>query len=332
MRKIVKDLLVSFAVVFYCASLSISPPAVAASGEYPNKPIRLIVPSPPGGSNDGVARVVANDMTRSMGQPIVIDNRAGAGGVIAAEIVAQSPPTGYTVLFAYATFTTAPFLNAKLSYDSINDFSPITEIANQPLLLAVNQQVPINTVKELIALAKARPNGIVAGYTQVGSSTHLTTEIFKKNTGTNNNILSVSYKGGGPAQTALLSGEAQMSFTTVTAALPQVKAGRIKVIATTAHVRLPYLPSVPTFKESGVTGLEVSPWQGLMVTKGTPRVIVNRIYSEVVSLLKRQETLDRLAALGSDPVGSSPEEFSLKIKQEMKESGEIIRSLGLKAQ
>jgi len=215
-------------VIVFGMPLVVQAQSAASSSDYPSRPIRLLVPSPPGGSNDGVARVVANELNRSLGQPVVVDNRAGAGGVIAADLVARSTPNGYTVLFAYATFTTAPFLNAKLPYDSMKDFLPITEIANQPLLLAVNQNVPVNTVQELIALAKSKPGGLVAGFTQVGSATHLTTEIFKQNTGTIKNILAVSYKGGGPAQTALLSGEAQISFTTVTATLPQVKAGGLK--------------------------------------------------------------------------------------------------------
>jgi len=319
-------------VIVFGMPLVVQAQSAASSSDYPSRPIRLLVPSPPGGSNDGVARVVANELNRSLGQPVVVDNRAGAGGVIAADLVARSTPNGYTVLFAYATFTTAPFLNAKLPYDSMKDFLPITEIANQPLLLAVNQNVPVNTVQELIALAKSKPGGLVAGFTQVGSATHLTTEIFKQNTGTIKNILAVSYKGGGPAQTALLSGEAQISFTTVTATLPQVKAGRIKVIATTAPERLPYLPNVPTFKESGVSGLEISPWQGLMVPTGTSRAIVNRLHSEVVKLLKLPETKQRLAGIGSDPIGSSPEEFTAKIMREMQESEKIIKAIGLKPQ
>jgi tripartite-type tricarboxylate transporter receptor subunit TctC len=314
------------------ASLASSTQAVAASGDYPNRPIRLLVPSPPGGSNDGVARVVAHEMSRSLGQSIVIDNRSGAGGTIAADLVARSTPNGYTVLFAYATFTTAPFLQANLPYDSLKDFAPVTEIANQPLLLAVNPAVPAKTVKELIALAKSRPGGLAAGYTQIGSATHLTTEIFKQRSDTVKNILGVSYKGGGPAQVALLSGEVQMSFTTVTSAMPQVKSGMIRVIATTAPERLPYLPNVPTFKESGVSGLEIAPWQGLMVPTGTPRAIINRLYSEVVQLLKLPDARKRLAALGSDPIGSSPEQFAAKIRREMQESEKIIKSIGLKPQ
>ncbi len=325
-----KNLFLALLVVLSGVSCVTGVQAATLSANYPNKPIRLIVPSPPGGSNDGVARIVANELNRSLGQSIIVDNRAGAGGVIAADLVANSTPDGYTVLFAYATFTTAPFLNAKLPYDPINDFSPITEIANQPLLLVANPSLQANTVGELVALANSRKGGLAAGFTQIGSSTHLTTEIFKQRTHTTKTILGVSYKGGGAAQIALLSGEVQISFTTVTAAMPQVKAGRIKVIATTARERLSYLPNVPTFVEAGVQGLEVAPWQGLMVVKGTPREIIVKLHSEVVKLLKIRDARERLAALGAVPIGSSPEEFSKKIEIEIQESGKLIKALGLK--
>lgn len=303
-----------------------------AAAEYPEKPIRLLVPSPPGGSNDSVARIIAAGLGRTMGKTMVVDNRAGGGGIIASELVARALPDGYTLLFAYAAFTTTPFLAANLSYDVLRDFAPITEIANQPLLLAVNQSVPVNTVKELIALSKVRPGGLTAGYTQVGSATHLATEIFKLKTDTTRSIVSVSYKGGAAGQLALLSGEVQASFATATSAMPQIKAGRIRVLATSAPQRLPYLPDVPTFTEAGVSGMNVVVWQGLLAPARTPRLIVDRVHAEVVALLKSPETLERLAALGSDPVGSSPAVFAAKLKRELHEFGNVIKVLGLKAQ
>jgi tripartite-type tricarboxylate transporter receptor subunit TctC len=303
-----------------------------SSAEYPTRPIRLLVPSPPGGSNDSVARIVSNGLSRSLGRTIVVDNRAGGGGIIASELVARAVPDGYTLLFAYAAFTTTPFLAANLSYDVLRDFSPITEIANQPLLLAINTAVPANTVKELIALSKSKPGGITAGYTQVGSATHLATEIFKLKTDTTRSIVSVSYKGGAAGQLALLSGEVQASFATATSSMPQIKTGRIRVLATSAAKRLPYLPDVPTFEEAGVSGVDVVVWQGLLAPVRTPRPIINRVHADVVKLLKLRETQERLAALGSDPVGSSPEEFAAKLKRELQEFGKIIKALGLKPQ
>jgi len=321
-------------VVALMAAMLLGAPSVAQAqtDAYPGKPIRLLVPSPPGGSNDGVARIVSAALNQSLGRPIVIDNRAGGGGIIASELVAHARPDGYTLLFAYAAFTTTPFLQANIPYDVLKDFAPISEVADQPLFIIVHPSVPANTIKELIALSKAKPGGLMAGFTQMGSSTHLATEIFKLKTDTTKSITSVSYKGGAAAQIALLSGEVQISFATATATMPQIKTGKIKVIATSAPQRLRYLPDVPTFDEAGVTGVEASPWQGLLAPAATPRAIVNQLHAEVVKLLKRPETLDRLAALGADPVGSSPAEFRAKLERELKMFGKIIPALGLTRQ
>jgi len=317
--------------VALCTVLSAAP-VVAQQEAYPAKPIRLIVPSPPGASNDGIARIVANGINQSLGRPIVVDNRAGGGGIIASELVARARPDGYTLLLAYAAFTTTPFLQANMPYDVLKDFAPITEIANQPLFLVVNTAIPVNSVKELVALAKSRAGGLMAGYTQSGSSTHLATEIFKLKTGTINTITSVSYKGGAPVQVALMSGEVQLSFATATSTLPQINSGRIRVIATSAAKRLSYAPEVPTLAEEGVLNLDAAPWQGLLAPAGTPHVIVARIHAEIVRLLKLKESQERLAALGADPVGSTPEEFRSKLATELQEFGRIIPALGLKRQ
>lgn len=306
--------------------------AQAQPEPYPTKPIRVLVPSPPGGSNDGVARIVSTGLAPTLGKSIVIDNRAGGGGIIASEIVARARADGYTLLFAYAAFTSTPFLQANLPYDVLKDFAPISEVADQPLFFAVNAGVPANSVKELISLAKARPGMLMAGFTQMGGSTHITTEIFKLKTDTVKAITSVSYKGGAAAQMALLSGEVQLAFATATASLPQVKSGKIKVIAVSAKKRLKYLPEVPTFEEAGVTGLDTSPWQGLLAPAGTPRAIIALWHAEIVKLLKRPEILDRLAAMGGDPVGSSPAEFRAKLERELATFGKIIPSLGIKPQ
>lgn len=302
----------------------------AAQSDYPSRPIRLLVPSPPGGSNDGVARIVANGLSRTLGRNVVVDNRPGGGGIIAAETVARALPDGHTLLFAYAAFTTTPFLASNLPYDVMRDFAPITEIANQPLILVAHPSVQANTVKELIALAQSRPGGLTAAHTQIGSATHLATELFRLKTGTTKTILAVSYKGGGPAQIALLSGEAQISLATVTSSLPQIKSGKLKPIATSAPKRLPYMPEVPTFEEQGLTGIDVTVWQGLLAPARTPRPIVERIYTEVKQLLSERETLQRLTALGSDPLGSTPAEFGAKLERELQTFGKLIGMLGLK--
>lgn len=307
-------------------------PTHAQTETYPAKPIRLLVPSPPGGSNDGVARVVSTGLNQSLGKPIVIDNRAGGGGIIASELVARARPDGYTLLFAYAAFTITPYINAKLPYDILKDFAPISEVADQPLFIVVHPSVPASTVKELIALSKSKPGGLMVGFTQPGSSTHLAAEIFKMKTDTTKSITSVSYKGGGAAQIALLSGEVQISFLTATAIMSQLKSGKIKVIATSAAKRVSYLPDTPTFEEAGVSGVEVTPWQGLLAPTGTPRAIIGQLHGEVVRLLKRTELHERLAGLGASPVGSSPAEFRAKLERELREFGKIIPALGLQRQ
>lgn len=299
---------------------------------YPSKPIRFLVPSPPGGSNDGVARVIANGLSAAFGKSIVVDNRAGGGGVIASDLGARARPDGYTLLFAYAAFTSTPFLTANLPYDVRKDFLPISEIADQPLFVTVNPSVPANSIKELVALAKSKPGGLNAGFTQMGSSTHLGTEILKLKTDTVKAITSVSYKGGAAAQIALLSNEIQISVMTATSMLPLMKAGKIKALATTAPKRKPYLPDVPTLEESGVERIELSPWQGMLAPAGTPKVIVDRLYKEIADLLKRPDTVERLAALGADPVGSSPAEFRAKLERELALFAKVIPTLGIKPQ
>ena len=296
---------------------------------FPVRAIRLIVPSPPGASNDAVARIVSAAFASSFDKPAVVDNRSGGGGVIASELVARAPADGHTLLFAFAAFTTAPYLQQKLPYDSVKDFAPVTEISNQPLLLLVHPSVPVNTVKELIALAKAKPNTLTAGHTQIGSATHLATETFKFRTDTVKSLVSVSYKGGGAAQIALMSGEIQVAFATTTAALPQLRTGKLKALANTAAKRLSYLPDVPTLGEAGLPGFETGAWQGLMAPAGTPRTIIDRLHAEIVRMLKDEDTLQRLTALGLDPVGSTPAEFAAKIRRELQENGKIIKALGL---
>lgn len=307
-------------------------PLCAQVEPYPSKPIRFLVPSPPGGSNDGVARVVAQGLSAALGKSIVVDNRAGGGGVIASDLGARARPDGYTLLFAYAAFTSTPFLAANLPYDVRKDFIPISEIADQPLFVTINPSVPANSIKELLALAKSKPGGLNAGFTQMGSSTHLGTEIFKLKTDTVKAITSVSYKGGAAVQVALLSNEIQISVMTTTSMLPLLKTGKIKALATTAAKRKAYLPDVPTLEESGVERIDLAPWQGILAPAGTPKPIVDRLYKEIVAMLKRPEITERLAALGADPVGSSPAEFRAKLDRELALFAKVIPSLGIKPQ
>ena len=290
----------------------------------------MLVPSPPGGSNDGVARILAAGLNTYLGRPIVIDNRAGGGGIIASELAARARADGYTLLFVYAAFTTTPFLQANINYDILRDFSPISEIADQAQFIAVNAGLPITNVQQLLAMAKSKPGGLLAGFTQPGGSTHLATEIFKLKTRTTHNITSVSYKGGAAVQVALAAGEVQVAFLTATSMLPQISTGKIRAIAVAAPKRVPYLPEVPTLEESGMPSVESYPWQGLLAPAGTPRDVINRLHTESVKTLRQKDTIERLATLGADPVGSTPEEFRAKLAREVKEFGRMIPQLGIR--
>jgi tripartite-type tricarboxylate transporter receptor subunit TctC len=302
--------------------------AAQAARDYGSRPIRLVVPVPAGGGTDVIARLIANGLGESAGLQVVVDNRGGAGGVIGSETVARAVPDGYTLLFPYASHTAMPFI-AKVPYDAYSDFAPVTQVAVQPLVLIVHPSLPVNNVKDLIALAKSTPKGINAGISTPGSAGHLATELFKLRTGTTGGIVSVMYKGSAATQIAVLSGEVQLHFASTPSFMPYLKSGKVKMLATSAKKRIAYLPELPTFAELGVP-IDVSPWQGILGPAKMPRAIVMRLYGEVAKLVKQPNMIERLAAAGSEPVGSTPEEFAAKIKQELQEFGKLIPSLGLK--
>lgn len=304
--------------------------ALAQSGaaDYPTRPIRLVVPVPAGGGTDVIARLVANGLAESAGWQVVVDNRGGAGGMIGSETVARAVPDGYTLLFPYASHTTMPFI-AKVPYYVYGDFAPVTQVAVQPLVLIVHPSLPVNSVKDVIALAKSTPKGINAGISTPGSAGHLATELFKQRTGTTGGIVSVMYKGSAATQVAVLSGEVQMHFASTPSFMPHLKSGKVKMLATSAKKRIAYLPDLPTFAELGVP-VEASPWQGILGPAKMPRAIVMRLYGEVSKLVKQPRMMERLAAAGSEPVGSTPEEFGAKIRQELQEFGKLIPTLEIK--
>jgi len=306
-------------------------PAAAVAQEardYGSRPIRLVVPVAAGGGTDVIARLIATGLGESSGLQLIVDNRGGAGGIIATETVARAIPDGYTLLFPYASHTTMPFI-AKVPYDAYSDFAPVTQVAVQPLVLIVHPSLPVNNVKELIALAKSTPKGLNAGIATPGSAGHLATELFKLRTGTTGGIVSVVYKGTSATQVALLSGEVQLLFVSTPSAMPYLKSGKVKMLATSSKKRIAYLPELPTFAELGVP-VEASPWQGILGPAKMPRAIVMRLYGEVAKLVKQPNMIERLAAAGSEPVGSTPEEFGAKLKQELQEFGKLIPDLGIK--
>jgi len=296
--------------------------------EYGSRPIRLVVPVAAGGGTDTVARIVVAGL-ETAGLRLVVDNRAGAGGVIGTETVAKATPDGYTLLFAYASHTTAPFLG-KVPYDADRDFYPVTQVGVSPLLLLVNPSLPVASVKELIAFAKSKPGGLNVGVATVGSAGHLSAELFKLRTGTADSIASVIYKGGAAAQIALLSNEVQLFFASAITAVPYMKSGKVKTLATSARNRLANFPEIPTLGEMGIAIDAATPWQGLLAPAKTPDAIVRQLYGEIAKLAKRPEFAARLAAAGSDPVVSTSEEFRAKIKRELDEFGKLIPTLKLK--
>lgn len=296
--------------------------------DYPAKPIRILVGVPPGGSTDLVSRIVANEFLKTFGQPVIVDNRPGAGHAVASAIVAKSAPNGYTLQMVNANHTQNPFIVDNLPYDAQRDFTPITQVVTQPLVLVVNASLPVASVKELIAMAKAKPGTLSAGTAGTAGAGALTTLMFKQQTGTD--FVTVPYKGGGPALTGLLSGEVQFYFSSMTSSWGAIKNGKVKVLGTSSKTRLPAMPEVPTLLESGLVGLDLAPWDGLVAPAKTPRAIVDRLYREVSRLLKLPDVLAKLSAAGSYPIGNTPDEFAAEIKHQLDVVGRVFKAEKIK--
>lgn len=300
------------------------------SGGYPGRPVRVIVPVAAAGGTDIIARIVLTKLSDVVGRPFVIDNRPGAGGILGNEIVAKARPDGYTLLFTYAAHTIVPFIySSKVPYDVYKDFTPIALAGSQPLLLALNAQVPANTVGELIALAKAKPDSLNVAWATPSSSGALAAEIFKILT--NTKMVSVPFKGGAPALTALIQNEVQLIFTTPPTIMPHLKSGRVKVLGTSGKERVPYLPDVPTLAEAGVKDFNTAPWQGVLAPAGTPPAIVSYLHTHIAAVLKTPEVKERFAAQGTDPVGLGPKEFGQMIDRELAQNSKVIKVVGMRA-
>ncbi len=304
--------------------------SATARDNFPNKAIRMIVPVAPGGGTDIVGRIAAAKLAEGLGYPVVVENRDGASGMIGSAAVAKSAPDGYTLLLAFASHTTIPFLYPQVPYDVVRDFSPISLIATQPLVMSVPFSLPASNVREFIALAKSRPGALNAGVSTAGGGGHLALEAFKKTTGID--IVSVIYKGGAPALSAMLAGDVHLMVATISQVLPQIKTGRIKTIATIGRTRLPILPEVPALEESGIREVEGTPWQGILGPAGLPAPIVERLNGEVIRLLKLPDIIQKLDAIGSYPLPSTPAEFGAQIVKELNVLGRIIRETGIKVQ
>lgn len=309
-----------------CATL-----AVAAQSTYPNKPVRMIVPYPAGGGNDIIGRAVAEKLTEKLGQQIVVDNRGGAATAIGAEIAAKTAPDGYTILLAtVTTLAVNPNLKAKLPYDPVRDFDPISMLASQPYLLVVHPSLKVQSVKDLIALAKAKPGALNFASPGIGSNGHLAGELM--NSLASINMVHVGYKGTGPALNDLLGGHVSLMFATMPSVEAHVKAGRLRGLAVSTAKRSPAMTEMPTIAEAGVPGYTMRSWNGLMAPRGTPPAVINKLSKEVNVVLTSPELEKRLTGLGFDPDPGTPQEFAAFIQKELALYSKIIKAAGLTPQ
>ncbi len=293
---------------------------------FPSKPIRLVVPFPPGGPTDILGRAIGAKLSEFVGQPVIIDNRGGAGGGIGADNVAKSPPDGYSLLLGTTgTHTINPNLYSKLPYDPIKDFVPISLVVKYLNILVVNPNVPVKSVAELIALAKQKPGEVTFGSAGNGSSNHLTGEMLAALTGVK--MQHVPYKGSGPALNDVIAGQITFMFDQYSTVGPNIKAGKLRAIGIATRQRHRLLPDVPTIAET-LPGFEVSPWYGLFAPAGTPRDVVNRLNTELTKVMNSPEIHERMTTLGWDPVTNSPEEFSTQIKSELAIWADVVKKSG----
>ena len=304
-------------------------PVEARAQTYPAKPIRLVVPFPPGGSLDVVARAIGQRLAEAWGQPVIIDNRPGAGGNIGADLVAKSAPDGYTILEgALSTHAVNVSLYGKMPYDPVKDFAPITLVAITPNVLVVSRSFPVNSVPELIAYAKSHPGKLSFGSGSNGSAGHLAGELFKSEAGVD--MVHVPYKGGAPALQALLAGDTQLMFDNLANSTPQLKAGRLKALAVTTAKRSVLAPDLPTLAETGLPGFDIYTWWGFMAPAGTPKEIVTKWNAEVTRILGTPEMKQFFAQQGAEPAPTTPEEFAALIKSEIPKYAKIVKASGAK--
>jgi len=300
----------------------------ATPNDYPERPIRLISPFAPGGGNDLLARTLGLEMSKSLGQSVVVDNRPGANTIIGMQIVATAPADGYTLIMTSSTQAINATLYPKLPYDSIEDFAPVSLIASSPLIVAVYPGLAVNSVQEIIALAKAKPRQILYPSAGTWNATHLAGELFSAMAGVT--LVHVPYKGAAPGMNDLIAGRLQMVFATAPSAMPYIKAGRLRAIAITSSARSAVMPELPTVAESGVPGYEASTWYGVLAPARTPRPIVMRLNSEAKKALAVAEVRERLVAAGVDPVGNSPDEFAAYVRSEIAKWAKAIKLSGAK--
>jgi tripartite-type tricarboxylate transporter receptor subunit TctC len=297
---------------------------------YPTKPVRMIVNYPPGGPTDLVGRLTAQYLTEVLGQQVVVENRGGAGGTVGASVVVKSPPDGHTLtLAANGEIAIAPNLYAKLPYDPRRDLAPISRIGASQLLLVVHPSLPVRSVKELVAMARARPGVINFASAGTGSTAHLCAELLKSLAKID--IVHVPYKGAGPALSELMGGQVEMLITGVSSAMPHVKAGKLRALASTGAQRLAIAPDLPVIGET-VPGYQANSWYGVLAPAGTPQPIVERLYGELAKMVQRPDLKDRLAGLGIEPEGTAPARFAEQIREEIALWGKVVKAAGVKVE
>jgi tripartite-type tricarboxylate transporter receptor subunit TctC len=309
-----------------CAQAQLS---LAQAQTYPTRAIRLVVPQSIGGSTDLVARPLAQQLSEALGQPVVIDNRPGAGSVVGTDLVAKAAPDGYTLLAVAASFTISPALYPKLPFDPARDFEPITLLSAFPNILVVQPSLKVKSVQEFIALARSQPGRLNYGSSGVGTGTHLSMELLKHLAGID--LVHVPYKGGAPAVNALLAGEVQVNLATISTALPHVKAGSLRALAVTTTRRSAAVPGIPTLAESGFPDYDYSSWIGLLAPAKTPRPIVARLAAEAARISRTPQIAAILAQEGAEPIGNSPEEFGALIRTELERWRKLVAATGIKA-
>jgi tripartite-type tricarboxylate transporter receptor subunit TctC len=305
------------------------PAGAQAPDSWPGKPVRFILPFPPGGGTDILGRLIAERLTANLGQPVVTENRGGAGGNVGAEAAAKSAPDGYTIVLVAPSLTISPSLYSKLNYDPVKDFAPVSLVATVPNVMVTNPAVPANTLAEFIRLAKSKPGEMNFGSGGSGTSNHLAGELFNIVAGVK--LVHVPYKGVNLAMNDVLSGRIQLVVIGIPATVPNIKAGKLRALALVAPRRSPVLPDVPTVAEAGLPNFEVTTWYGILAPAGTPRPIVVRLNAELAKIMHSPELKERLDALATDPVTSTPEEFAGLIKREIAKWREVVREAGLKA-
>jgi tripartite-type tricarboxylate transporter receptor subunit TctC len=310
------------------ASLAAVPAAFAQAAPWPARPIRLIIPFPPGGPTDIVARVLAERMSRTLGQPLIIENRPGANGNIGNDAVAKAEADGYTVLYNTSSIALSPAIYAKLPYDAQRDLAPVVQTATIPMVLAVNPSVPVQDVRGFVEHLRARPNALSYGSSGTGNVTHLTAVMLLRSQGLE--AVHVPYRGSAPALIDAISGQVQFVTDTVNSALPLIRDGKLRALAVTSPKRLPPLPEVPTIAETLIPGFEAGAWQGIMVPARTPRAVIDRLNAAAMEALADPAVLAKLAEQGTEPLGSTPDEYGRILRDETVRWGRVIAENGVK--